>query len=240
MIKMIIAGIVIFFIVDSFFDKRRHDKAIEKQVKKEEKARVDAMKSAGTEWENTVAGLKRSGEHSIRNLIIPTGDSMITTEIDMVEVTRKGIFVYECKHLKNAGNVYGKIDDLYWGEIRNPSKQNAYHIKNLKKVLGDNHTFWNVSVVNYVFNIFDDKTGAVTDCGKHEDFIEDYTFSNVEYGGNIIIAHNRDVVHRHTTKDVYTDKEVKEIYKKLLKYKGTAKQLKEHAKRQARLNADFR
>lgn len=240
MIKMIIAGVIIFFIVDSFFDKRREDKALEKRIKKERKAEVDAMKSAGANWENTVAGPKMRGEYLVRNLIIPTGDSMITTEIDMVEVTRKGIFVYECKHLKNAGNVYGKISDQYWGEVRNPSMQNAYHIKHLKKALGSNHTFWNVSVVNYVFNIFDDKTGAVTDCGDYEDFIEDYTFSNVEYGGNIIIAHSKNVAQRHTTKDVYTDKEVKEIYKKLLKYKGTAKQIKEHEKRQARIHADFR
>ena len=65
-----------------------------------------------------------------------------TTEIDIVQVTRKGIFVVECKY--RTDEVSGSAIEYFWNITRNgkkiatmynPIKQNANHIKTLESYL---------------------------------------------------------------------------------------------------------
>lgn len=62
-----------------------------------------------------------------------------TTEIDIVQVTRKGIFVVECKY--RTDEVSGSAIEYFWDVTRNgkkiatmynPIKQNANHVKTLE------------------------------------------------------------------------------------------------------------
>ena len=79
----------------------------------------------------------------LKNVYVPTFNNG-TTEIDMLYITQKGIFVVECKNY--SGIVTGKIKDNEWtqsfpnGTVRNfynPVMQNETHIKFLKKYLND-------------------------------------------------------------------------------------------------------
>lgn len=65
-----------------------------------------------------------------------------TTEIDIIQVTRKGIFVVECKY--RTDEVFGSATEYSWDVIRNgekiaamynPIKQNANHIRTLESYL---------------------------------------------------------------------------------------------------------
>ncbi len=84
-------------------------------------------------------------------------DSGDTTEIDMVMVTRKGIFVFENKDY--TGWVFGSEDDQMWTatyrggfkgikrhKFYNPVKQNEGHIKALKDKYGDGIPFYSLVV----------------------------------------------------------------------------------------------
>lgn len=65
-----------------------------------------------------------------------------TAEIDIIQVTRKGIFVVECKY--RTDEVSGSVIEYFWDITRNgkkiatmynPIKQNANHIKTLESYL---------------------------------------------------------------------------------------------------------
>lgn len=65
-----------------------------------------------------------------------------TAEIDIIQVTRKGIFVVECKY--RTDEVFGSAIECFWDITRNgkkiatmynPIKQNANHIKTLESYL---------------------------------------------------------------------------------------------------------
>lgn len=87
--------------------------------------------------------------HSIRgkckilmNLNIPINNT--TTEIDLIMIHEKGLFVFEVKHYK--GTIYGKPTDKNWTQyfrtqsnvsFPNPIKQNGHHIKAIKNLYPD-------------------------------------------------------------------------------------------------------
>lgn len=75
-----------------------------------------------------------------RNVYIPTKDSK-TSEIDILVVSKKGIFVFECKNY--GGNIYGDANHSKWIQyigrqknyFYNPLLQNKNHAKHLKEFL---------------------------------------------------------------------------------------------------------
>lgn len=81
---------------------------------------------------------------TLRNVYIPK-DNGETSEIDVVYITQKGIFVFESKNY--SGWIFGDEKDTYWtvmlpnrqkNRFYNPIKQNRTHIKWLQKyVSGD-------------------------------------------------------------------------------------------------------
>ncbi|HAE53311.1 MAG TPA: DNA-binding protein [Ruminococcus sp.] len=101
----------------------------------------DEKKSVGRKGEKLTADALRNSDiygKILKNLYIPTNNNE-TTEIDMIYITRKGIFVVESKNY--SGIVSGKIKDTYWiqkfpdgteNTFYNPVMQNQIHIKYLK------------------------------------------------------------------------------------------------------------
>ncbi|MBR2086354.1 MAG: NERD domain-containing protein [Oscillospiraceae bacterium] len=78
----------------------------------------------------------------LRNLFLPKDDGG-TSEIDLVFITQKGIFVIESKNY--SGWIFGRESDQYWTQsmpdrskhrFYNPIKQNKTHIKWLRQYLG--------------------------------------------------------------------------------------------------------
>ena len=80
---------------------------------------------------------------TLRNIYIPKEDGE-TSEIDLVYITQKGVFVIESKNY--SGWIFGDEYSQYWTQslpnkqknrFYNPIKQNRTHIKWLKKYLGE-------------------------------------------------------------------------------------------------------
>ena len=79
----------------------------------------------------------------LMNLCVPTASGK-KTEIDLVMVNEKGIFVFEVKYYK--GTIYGKSSDKIWTQyfrtkrnntFQNPMLQNEYHIQAIKRLFPD-------------------------------------------------------------------------------------------------------
>ena len=88
----------------------------------------------------------------IRNVYVPTSNGH-TTEIDVLYVTSRGIFVIESKNF--SGWIFGNEADRYWtqslkgGEknrFYNPVLQNRGHIKWLREYLGEDIPMYSVIV----------------------------------------------------------------------------------------------
>ena len=83
------------------------------------------------------------GEFKVmQNLYLPTKEGARTTEIDILMLHEKGIFVFESKNY--SGSIYGEEDNLYWvqylnrnskNKFYNPIRQNETHIKALAEFL---------------------------------------------------------------------------------------------------------
>ena len=97
----------------------------------------------------------------LRNVYLPTSDGK-TTEIDILYVTRKGIFVLECKNY--SGWIFGREDQPYWTQslyrgrgwfggkklethsFYNPVWQNKTHMSVLRQVVGEEVPLYSVIV----------------------------------------------------------------------------------------------
>ena len=115
-------------IIDSIFDEewsgRRGEKLTERELK--------YVKLFG-----------RKGK-TLRNVYIPK-DNGETSEIDVMYITQKGIFVFESKNY--SGWIFGSQEDRKWMQILkdvarfpfyNPIKQNVNHIKALWRFINVN------------------------------------------------------------------------------------------------------
>lgn len=104
----------------------------------------------------TFRHLENYGMRFLFNVYVPKPDGS-TTEIDMLTVSCKGIFVFENKNY--SGFISGYEDNEFWyqtitarngkrtvTEFYNPVMQNRTHVKYLKKLLGDGLPMYSVIV----------------------------------------------------------------------------------------------
>lgn len=93
------------------------------------------------EWELKLVSLFGCNGKALRNIYIPK-DNGETTEIDLVFITAKGIYVIESKNY--SGWIFGDEKSMYWtamlpngekNQFYNPIKQNKTHIKWLSQYL---------------------------------------------------------------------------------------------------------
>lgn len=89
---------------------------------------------------------------TLRNIYIPKGNGE-TSEIDLVYITQKGIFVFESKN--HSGWVFGDEESRYWtvtlpnrqkNRLYNPIMQNLTHIKWLGKLVGPDIPLFSIIV----------------------------------------------------------------------------------------------
>lgn len=87
---------------------------------------------------------------TLQNLYLPK-DNGGTSEIDVVYITQKGIFVIESKNY--SGWIFGNENDQYWtaslpngnkNQFYNPVKQNRTHIKWLRNIVGEEVPLYSV------------------------------------------------------------------------------------------------
>ena len=89
---------------------------------------------------------------TLRNVYIPKANGQ-TSEIDVMYITEKGIFVFESKNY--SGWIFGDEDGQYWtamlpnrekNRFYNPIKQNRTHIKWLRNYVGDRVPLFSIIV----------------------------------------------------------------------------------------------
>lgn len=91
----------------------------------------------------------------LRNVYLPAERGQ-TSEIDLIAISKKGIFVFECKNY--GGNIYGDAKRKRWIQYAgnkksyfyNPLMQNRVHCENLRKYLGEAGAVPIVSIVGTI------------------------------------------------------------------------------------------
>ena len=92
------------------------------------------------------------GGKFLYNVYLPK-ENGTTTEMDLLLMTTKGLFVFESKNY--SGAIYGKEDDKYWTQylnkytkesFYNPIKQNKTHIEFLRKQLNKDIPIYSIIV----------------------------------------------------------------------------------------------
>jgi len=105
-----------------------------------------------TERELKLVNLFGRKGKTLRNLYLPKDDGG-TSEIDIVYITQKGIFVFESKNY--SGWIFGDEKSQYWtttlpngtkNRFYNPIKQNSSHIKWLQKYVGEEVPLFSIIV----------------------------------------------------------------------------------------------
>ena len=105
-----------------------------------------------TEWELNLVRLFGRKGYVLRNIYVPKNNGE-TSEIDVVFITQKGIFVIESKNY--SGWIFGGEKSAYWtamlpdkskNRFYNPIKQNSTHIKWLGQYLQNSVPLFSVIV----------------------------------------------------------------------------------------------
>lgn len=178
----------------------------------------------GREGEQKIYESIKHFEHDririLRNVFVPKSDD-ISTELDIVLITTKGIVVIESKNLN--GNVYGKAYQKYWVitikesngaisryKIFNPCLQNESHIKWLQEYLNNDMEIHSLVVFSDTCKLKNTFYRVGTDITQVSEV--------AKVIGNIL---------NKKMKTEYSQEEVDAIYKKLLPLSNLSKEEKE-------------
>lgn len=146
---MLLLVVVIIFALYIFFDFKKYKVSSYYLVTKNSylSVRFDKGKLGEYHIYKYLRNLEKSGSKFLFNVYIPKENGE-TTEIDVLLITTKGIFVFESKNY--SGWIFGGENQRYWTQTLpqgrgkshkekffNPIMQNATHIKHLKAVVGD-------------------------------------------------------------------------------------------------------
>lgn len=157
-------------------------------------------------------GLERDGAKFLFNVYIPKANDT-TTEIDVLMLCSKGIFVFESKNY--GGWIFGSENQKNWHQtlpkgkggsqnicFYNPIMQNNSHIKHLKTILGNQIPMWSIIV-----------------------FSERCTLKNIQVeSNNVRVIKRNDVastitaIYNQTPSDSLSEDDIKELYAKLYPY----------------------
>lgn len=196
--------------------------------RKEQKRRIKIGKIGEQE---TIRELKKIHGHKriLHNLYVPTGKG--TTEIDVVVLHEKGIFVIENKNY--VGAIYGNETNVQWNQVYrkhgeqisrqfyNPVKQNQTHIRYLKKFLTS----------------FDFKHISADQVQKTP-YISVITFNdkaNLQQihvnSADVLVSESRNVQQKldkklHLKQQVWKRKQIEELYRRLRPLENPGKRVK--------------
>lgn len=146
------------------------------------------------------------------NILIPKGNNE-TTEIDVLLICSKGLFVFECKNY--SGWIFGNEAQKNWTQtlpkgrgrshkerFYNPVMQNAAHVRHLKNLVGENAPMHSIIV-------FSDRCT-----------LKDITLksSDVSVINHYKIAPVVAQICNQIQADIYTEAEINNVYVKLYPY----------------------
>lgn len=156
---------------------------------------------------------EKSGGKFLFNILIPK-ETHGTTEIDVLLICPKGLFVFECKNY--SGWIFGNEAHRNWTQtlpkgwngdchrerFYNPVMQNAQHIRHLKHLLGKN-------VLAHSLIVFSDRCT-----------LKDITISsgNVSVINRNSIAYTIEKICNKIQTDIFTATDIMDIYNRLYPY----------------------
>ena len=148
--------VVLIFVLYIFFDYKKYKSSSYYLVTKNGylSVRFDKGKLGEYHIYKYLRNLEKSGSKFLFNVYIPKENGE-TTEIDVLLITEKGVFVFESKNY--SGWIFGDENQRYWTQTLpqgrgkshkekffNPIMQNATHIKHLKAIIGDDIPYFSI------------------------------------------------------------------------------------------------
>ena len=148
--------VIIIFALYIFFDFKKYIVSSYYLVTKNSylSVRFDKGKLGEYHIYKYLRNLEKSGSKFLFNVYIPKENGE-TTEIDVLLITTKGIFVFESKNY--SGWIFGSENQRYWTQTLpqgkgkshkekffNPIMQNATHIKHLKALVGEDIPYFSI------------------------------------------------------------------------------------------------
>lgn len=162
---------------------------------------------------------KEGYSYILTNVYLPSPSKKVdTTEIDILAITEKGIYVFESKNY--SGWIFGDEKSRKWTQViynkkerfYNPIMQNNTHIKALKLVL---ENIPDSDFMNYV--VFSQRC----ELKKINVENEEITLLKRPHLKSILKQNNE------FREDIFTKEEVKEIYSQLSQYTNVSDKIKE-------------
>ena len=164
---------------------------------------------------NNLRPFENDNNKFLFNIYLPKEDNK-TTEIDVLLISSKGLFVFESKNY--SGWIFGSESNTKWTQVLyknkqsffNPIIQNKLHIKDLKQLIQEDIPIYSIIV-------FSD------DCK-----LKDITIKSK----NVSVLNNNDVeifisrICTQTKKDFLTESEITDIYNKLYPYTQVSSEVK--------------
>ena len=168
-----------------------------------------------TEFELRLVQLFGRNGKILRNVYLPK-DNGETSEVDVVFITQKGIFVFESKNY--SGWIFGNEKDMKWtaslasgqkNRFYNPVMQNKTHIKYMKKLLGEDIPMFSIIA-------FSDRCE-----------LKKITL----YSNNVKVIHREETYATirsiwNVNPDVLSDERVNEVYEKLKTFVDVSEDVK--------------
>lgn len=219
-ITLIVTAGIIFLA----YKNRRYKKGAYYQITKNPYSSVKYDKGKYAEYltYESLRHFENNGGRFLFNVLIPKGDGK-TTEIDVLLICVKGLFVFECKNY--SGWIFGNETHKNWTQtlpkgyqgdchkeqFYNPVMQNASHIRHLKNLIGSNIPMRSVIV-------FSDRC-ILMDVTIKSDDVSVINRRNVAS----VIGQLCDQIQN----DIYTETEINDIYNKLFPYTQFGCEIKE-------------
>lgn len=206
------------------YKKKQYKKGAYYQITKNPYSAVKCDKGKYGEFltYQSLLHFENKGGRFLFNILIPKGNGQ-TTEIDVLLICAKGLFVFECKNY--SGWIFGNEAHKNWTQtlpkgwggdshkerFYNPVMQNASHIKHLNSLLG-----LNVSMHSII--VFSDRCT-----------LKDITIKS----GEVRVIKNYDVasvvgqICSQIQAGIFTELEINNIYNKLFPYTQLGSEMKE-------------
>lgn len=212
--EIILTILFTIFILHLYFKNKRYKEGAYYQVTNNRYSSVKYDKGKHAEY-LTYEALRHyeiDGSKFLFNMLIPK-QSGGTTEIDVLMICSKGLFVFECKNY--SGWIFGHEAQRNWTQtlpqgrgrchkeyFYNPIMQNASHIRHLKNLVDRN-------VPMHSIIVFSDR------CVLKDITIKSNNVSVINhYSVTSVVAEIRN----QTQAEIYTETEINDIYNELYPY----------------------
>jgi len=157
-VEVVLIIISVLFLLTLYYKNKQYKEGAYYQTTKNSYSSVKCDQGKYAEY-LTYVSLRHFENNSgkfLFNVFIPKGNNKVT-EIDVLLISSKGLFVFECKNY--SGWIFGNETQKNWTQtlpqgrgrchkeyFYNPIMQNALHIKHLKNLLGKNMSMWSIIV----------------------------------------------------------------------------------------------